>query len=119
MGTRRCNRIAPPALDDLPLATATPEPQPVLLGHSFDGFPNADGSVGTKNILGITTTVQCVAPTVEYSVRQIKNEILPRFPGVEDVVAITHTHGCGIAMDEDASGYDEPGGGGLLQRLAS
>jgi galactarate dehydratase len=69
----------PPALDDLPLATATPESQPVLSGHTFDGFPNADGSVGTKNILGITTTVQCVAPTVEYAARRIKNEILSRF----------------------------------------
>ena len=55
--------------------------------------------MGTKNILGITTTVQCVAPTVEYAAQRIKNEILPRFPNVDDVVAITHTYGCGIAMD--------------------
>ncbi len=89
----------PPALGELPLATATPAPQPALLGHAFDGFRNPDGSVGTKNILGITTTVQCVAPTVEYAVRRIKNEILPRFPQVNDVIAITHTYGCGIAMD--------------------
>ena len=89
----------PPALDELPLATATPAPQPALSGYSFDGFRNADGSVGTKNILGITTTVQCVAPTVEYAVRRIKSEILPRFPQVNDVIAITHTYGCGIAMD--------------------
>jgi galactarate dehydratase len=89
----------PPALDDLPLATATPAPQPALTGYTFDGFRNADGSVGTKNILGITTTVQCVAPTVDYAVRRIRDEILPRFPGVNDVAAITHTYGCGIAMD--------------------
>jgi galactarate dehydratase len=89
----------PPALEELPLATATPAPQPALTGYTFDGFRNADGSAGTKNILGITTTVQCVAPTVEYAVRRIKDEILPRFPGVNEVVAITHTYGCGIAMD--------------------
>jgi galactarate dehydratase len=89
----------PPALDELPLATAIPAPQPALLNYTFDGFRNQDGSVGTKNILGITTTVQCVAPTVEYAVRRIRDEILPRFPGVNDVVAITHTYGCGIAMD--------------------
>jgi len=93
----------PPALDELPLATATPVPQPALTGYTFDGFRNADGSVGTKNILGITTTVQCVAPTVEYAVRRIRDEILPRFPGVNDVVAITHTYGCGIAMDAPAA----------------
>ncbi len=89
----------PPALTELPLATATPAPQPALLGHTFDGFRNTDGSVGTKNILGITTTVQCVAPTVEYAVRRIRAEILPRFSQVNDVIAITHTYGCGIAMD--------------------
>ena len=89
----------PPALAELPLATATPPPQPALLGHTFDGFRNADGSVGTKNILGITTTVQCVAPTVEYAVRRIRDEILPRFRQVNDVIAITHTYGCGIALD--------------------
>jgi galactarate dehydratase len=55
--------------------------------------------VGTKNILGITTTVQCVAPTVDFAVRRIKAEILPRFPHVDDVVAITHGYGCGVAID--------------------
>src|SRR5947208_16307916 len=89
----------PPRLDDLPLATAPPAPQPPLTGHSFAGFRNADGSAGTKNILGITTTVQCVAPTVEYAVRRIRQELLPRFPNVDDVVAITHSYGCGVAID--------------------
>jgi galactarate dehydratase len=90
--------IAPP-LDELPLATATPDPLPPLTGYTFEGFRNPDGSVGTKNILGITTTVQCVAPTVEYAVRRIKAEILPRYLAVDDVVAITHTYGCGVAID--------------------
>ena len=88
-----------PALDALPLATATPAPPPPLTGHSFEGFRNRDGSVGTKNILGISTTVQCVAPTVDYAVQRIKRELLPRFANVDDVVAITHTYGCGIALD--------------------
>ena len=90
---------AAPPLDRLPLATAIPASQPPLEGYSFDGYRNHDGSVGTKNILGITTTVQCVAPTVDYAVRRIKAEILPRFPNVEDAVAITHTYGCGVAID--------------------
>jgi galactarate dehydratase len=88
-----------PPLDELPLATATPAPLPPLDGYTFEGYRNADGSVGTKNILGITTTVQCVAPTVDYAVRRIKSEILPRCPEVDDVVAITHTYGCGVAID--------------------
>jgi galactarate dehydratase len=88
-----------PALDQLPLATATPAPMPPLTGYEFDGYLNRDGSVGTKNILGITTTVQCVAPTVDYAVQRIRQEILPRFSSVDDVVAITHGYGCGVAID--------------------
>ena len=90
---------AAPALDELSLATAVPEPLPPLEGYTFEGFQNADGGVGTKNILGITTTVQCVAPTVDYAVRRIKADLLPKFPNVDDVVAITHTYGCGVAID--------------------
>lgn len=88
-----------PSLETLPLATAIPAPMPALEGYSFEGFRNPDGSAGTKNILGITTTVQCVAPTVDYAVRRIKAELLPRYPNVDDVVAITHNYGCGVAID--------------------
>jgi galactarate dehydratase len=89
----------PPALDRLPLATAVPAPLPPLDGYTFEGYRNPDGSAGTRNILGIATTVQCVAPTVDYAVRRIKTELLPRFPNVDDVVAITHSYGCGVAID--------------------
>ncbi len=88
-----------PPLADLALATAVPTPLPPLTGYTFEGFRNADGSVGTKNLLGITTTVQCVAPTLDYAVRRIRAEILPRYPAVDDVVAVTHTYGCGVAID--------------------
>lgn len=90
---------APPDLDALPLANAVPPALPVLSGFSFDGYLNRDGSVGTKNILGVTTTVQCVAPTVDVAVRRIKAEILPNFANVDDVVSITHGYGCGVAID--------------------
>jgi galactarate dehydratase len=88
-----------PSLDDLPIATAVPSALPQLEGYTFEGYTNVDGSVGTKNILGITTTVQCVAPTVDYAVRRIKSEILPHYPNVDDVAAVTHGYGCGVAID--------------------
>lgn len=90
--------LAPP-LDRLPLSTAVPAPLPPLAGYTFEGYRNADGSAGTRNILGIATTVQCVAPTVDYAVRRIKAELLPRYPNVDDVVAITHSYGCGVAIE--------------------
>ncbi len=87
-----------PDLDNLPLATTVPPAQPPLEGFTFQGYLNEDGSVGTKNILGITTTVQCVAATVDFAVKRIKAELLPSYPNVDDVIAITHNYGCGIAI---------------------
>ena len=88
-----------PPLDQLPLATRNAPAQAALEGHTFEGFRNSDGSCGTRNLLGITTTVQCVAPTVDYAVRKIETEILPRYPNVDGVVGITHSYGCGVAID--------------------
>ena len=57
-----------PALDRLEIATAVPEPLPPLEGFTFEGYRNRDGSVGTKNLLGISTSVQCVKGTDRKSV---------------------------------------------------
>jgi galactarate dehydratase len=88
-----------PDLDRLDIATAIPAPQPALTGYTFEGFRNADGSVGVKNILAISTSVQCVAGTLEFALKRIKAELLPRYPNVDDVVAITHAYGCGVAIN--------------------
>jgi len=90
---------AAPPLSGCPLSTAVPESLPMLEGYTFEGFRNKDGSVGTKNILAISTTVQCVAATVDFAVKRIKREILPHYPNVDDVVAIAHHYGCGVAID--------------------
>jgi galactarate dehydratase len=86
-------------LENLPIATVKREPQPPLEGYTFDGYRNADGSVGTRNILAITQTVQCVAGVTEFAVQRIKSELLPKFPNVDDVVALEHGYGCGVAID--------------------
>ncbi len=88
-----------PMLDHLPIGTAVAPAQEPLEGYTFEGFVNADGTVGTRNILGISTTVQCVAATVEHAVKRIKAELLPKYPNVDDVIGITHTYGCGVAID--------------------
>ncbi|MDM0070745.1 galactarate dehydratase [Variovorax sp. J31P207] len=86
-------------LDGLPIATVKPPAMPPLEGYTFEGFRNPDGSVGTRNILAITQTVQCVAGVTEFAVQRIKAELLPRFPNVDDVVALEHSYGCGVAID--------------------
>jgi len=90
-------------LDNLPIATVKPLPQEPIVGYTFEGYRNADGSVGTRNILAITTTVQCVSGVVDYAVQRIKTELLPKYPNVDDVVGIEHTYGCGVAIDADGA----------------
>jgi len=87
------------ALDDLPVGTGVLPVQPPLEGYTFEGYRNADGSVGTRNILAVTSTVQCVAGVIEHAVKRIRDELLPRYPNVDDVVALEHIYGCGVAID--------------------
>ncbi|PZQ67971.1 MAG: galactarate dehydratase, partial [Variovorax paradoxus] len=86
-------------LEGLPIATVKPPAQEPLAGYTFEGYRNPDGSVGTRNILAITQTVQCVAGVTDFAVQRIKAELLPRYPNVDDVVALEHTYGCGVAID--------------------
>ncbi len=79
-----------------PRAAAAPEP---LEGYTFEGYENPGGGTATRNLLGITTTVQCVTAVVEHAVRRIRAELLPRYPNVDGVVALTHAYGCGVAID--------------------
>lgn len=92
-----------PALETLPLATKIPEALPPLEGYTFEGYRNADGSVGTKNLLGITTSVQCVAGVVDYVVKLIERDLLPKYPNVDGVVGLNHLYGCGVAINAPAA----------------
>ena len=87
------------SLEGLPIATVKPARLVPLEGYTFEGYRNADGSVGTRNILAITTTVQCVAGVVDFAVQRIQRELLPKYPNVDDVVGLEHSYGCGVAID--------------------
>ncbi|MGZ5182013.1 MAG: galactarate dehydratase [Ramlibacter sp.] len=86
-------------LDDLPVATRKPAPAQPLEGYTFEGYRNADGSVGTRNLLAITQTVQCVAGVARIAAERIRAELLPRYPNVDGVLALEHGYGCGVAID--------------------
>ena len=90
----------PPSLDDMPwgtnLKTDLPRP-PVLI---WRGYRNPEGGyAGTRNLLGIQTTVQCVEGTLNVALERIRRELLPKYPNVDDVVAINHAYGCGVAIN--------------------
>jgi galactarate dehydratase len=87
------------SLEDLPIATVRGPALEPLAGYTFEGFRNADGSVGTRNLLAITQSVQCVAGVTRFAVDRIRSELLPKYPNVDGVVALEHGYGCGVAID--------------------
>lgn len=93
----------PPDLDRLrhALENFIPYRKPAdpLTGHTFQGYRNADGSAGTRNLLAISTTVQCAAPIARIAAERIRAHLLPRYPNVDGVVAIEHAYGCGVAIN--------------------
>lgn len=89
----------PPDLDSIPLTDNTDIKREPLEGYTFEGFRNPDGTVGTKNILGITVSVNCVTGFANYITRRIKEELLPRYENVDDVIPLNHNYGCGVAIN--------------------
>ena len=90
----------PPSLDEMKYATnvMTDLPEPPV--RTFMGYPNKNGGyAGTRNLLGIVTTVQCVTGVLNNAVKRIKQELLPKYPNVDDVVVINHAYGCGVAIN--------------------
>ena len=92
-----------PALDEIKYSKSIPKQVEKLEGFRFEGYRNEDGSVGTKNILGISMSVHCVAGFANHIITRIKNQLLPLYPNVDDVIALNHTYGCGIAINAPAA----------------
>jgi len=90
----------PPALENMVFGTniVTDLPEPPTM--SWEGYANPNGGfAGTRNILGISTTVQCVTGVLNVAVNRLKAEILIKYPNVDDIVPINHSYGCGVAIN--------------------
>jgi altronate hydrolase len=65
---------------------------------SFEGYVRADGRVGTRNYIGIVSSVNCSATVCKAIARAF--EAPGALPGIDGVVAITHGSGCGMSAGE-------------------
>ncbi len=88
----------PPRLDDLDFASNVPPNPKKLDEYSFRGYRNPDGTVGTKNLLGILTSVQCVEGVMSLAIKRIEG-LLPQYQKVDGVMPINHDYGCGVAIN--------------------
>lgn len=61
------------------------------------GFDRGGGRFGTRNYIGIISTVNCSATTNRYIAERIREKgILKDFPAIDGVVPITHKAGCAM-----------------------
>ena len=90
-----------PALDNMPFGTnlVPVEDLPDPPRNTWMGYRNKPGPAGTRNLLGIVTTVQCAAGVVRVAGERIKKELLPKYPHVDGVVAINNPYGCGVSIN--------------------
>ncbi|MCP3935894.1 MAG: altronate dehydratase [Actinomycetia bacterium] len=77
-------------------AELLPEPKRAV----FQGFRRADGRVGTRNYIGVLTTVNCSATVARQIADHFRGPALEAFPNVDGVVALTHGWGCGMGSPE-------------------
>jgi altronate hydrolase len=94
------------SVSDLRLAAETaawaPRNEPA---RHFMGFRRADGRVGTRNYVGVLTSVNCSATVARLIADAAdRSGLLDAFPNVDGVIPITHTSGCGMAGDGE--GFD-------------
>lgn len=89
-----------PRLEDLKLGFKGKYPEYNPNRTTWFGYDNENMRyAGSRNILGIITTVQCTAGPVRAAVEKIKRDILPKYPNVDDVIPIIHPYGCGVAIN--------------------
>jgi len=89
-----------PSLDNLAWGTniLSDDQLPDPPRKTWMGYKNAVGPAGTRNLLGIVTTVQCTAGVLKVAVERMRKELLPKYPNVDGIVAVTHPYGCGVAI---------------------
>jgi len=72
---------------------------------TFQGYRRSNGRVGTRNYIGILSSVNCSATVSRMIAAHFERSgALDAFPHVDGVVAITHSTGCGMA--DSGEGYD-------------
>jgi altronate hydrolase len=73
--------------------------------RSFEGFRRASGKAGTRNYLGILTSVNCSATVAKYIAQEIvRTGVLADYPTVDGVIPFVHGTGC--AMDLKGEGFN-------------
>jgi altronate hydrolase len=91
---------------------------------TFEGYRRKNGKVGTRNYIGIMTSVNCSATVASHIAKEVERSgLLKDYPNIDGVVALTQDNGCvvdyrGVIFDtfkRTAWGYaTNPNMGGVM-----
>jgi altronate hydrolase len=91
---------------------------------TFQGFRRKSGKVGTRNYIGIMTSVNCSATVAAHIAKEVERQnLLADYPNIDGVIALTQDNGCvidyrGVIFDtfkRTAWGYaTNPNMGGVM-----
>jgi arabinonate dehydratase len=71
---------------------------PPELRATFEGYQRANGKTGTRNYIGILTSVNCSASVAKFIAEVFnRSDILADYPEIDGVVPFVHGSGCGMA----------------------
>ena len=71
---------------------------PPELRATFEGYVRPNGRTGTRNYIGVLTSVNCSASAAKFITEAVnRSGILDDYPEVDGVVAFVHGTGCGMA----------------------
>ncbi len=92
--------------------------------RTFQGYRRADGKAGTRNYIGILTTVNCSGSVAKFIAEAAeKAGFLNQYANIDGIVPIVHSTGCGMSGEGEGyatlfrtlSGYAQnPNFGGIL-----
>ncbi|HTV68548.1 MAG TPA: altronate dehydratase family protein [Rhizobiaceae bacterium] len=92
---------------DYQFAAAAPKTEfvPEAERATFEGYRRGNGKTGTRNYLGILTSVNCSATVAKFMADAInRSGILDDYPTIDGVIPFVHGTGCG--MNDHGEGFE-------------
>ena len=81
---------------------SAPAVLPPSTDRTFMGYHRADGRVGTRNYIGLVTTVNCSGSVARFIADAAeKSGLLDAHPNVDGIVPIVHGTGCGMSKTDE------------------
>ena len=70
---------------------------PLAERATFEGYRRANGKVGTRNYVGVLTSVNCSTTVAGFIVKEIERSgVLDGYPNIDGIIALKQANGCVI-----------------------